>query len=65
GVIVDAELGLVVVDRNTVQVSLGDVMLTFNGSEEVAAHPIFSHPTQNFGVVQFDPSLVSGSFTAA
>ncbi|CAM9908934.1 unnamed protein product, partial [Ectocarpus sp. 8 AP-2014] len=65
GVIVDAELGLVVVDRNTVQVSLGDVMLTFNGSEEVAARPIFSHPTQNFGVVQFDPSLVSGSFTAA
>ncbi|CBN75278.1 conserved unknown protein [Ectocarpus siliculosus] len=65
GVIVDAELGLVVVDRNTVQVSLGDVMLTFNGSEEVAARPIFSHPTQNFGVVKFDPSLVSGSFTAA
>ncbi|CAM9666126.1 unnamed protein product [Ectocarpus fasciculatus] len=65
GVIVDAELGLVVVDRNTVQVSLGDVMLTFNGSEEVAARPVFSHPTQNFGVVQFDPSLVSGSFTAA
>ncbi|CAB1118589.1 unnamed protein product [Ectocarpus sp. CCAP 1310/34] len=65
GVIVDAELGLVVVDRNTVQVSLGDVMLTFNGSEEVAARPIFSHPTQNFGVVQFDPSLISGSFTAA
>ncbi|CAM9570812.1 unnamed protein product, partial [Scytosiphon promiscuus] len=65
GVVVDKELGLVVVDRNTVQVSLGDVMLTFNGSEEVAAWPIFSHPTQNFGVVQFDPSSVRGSFTAA
>lgn len=33
--------------------------------QEVAARPVFSHPTQNFGVVQFDPSLVSGSFTAA
>lgn len=43
----------------------GVVWLTCVQRQEVAARPIFSHPTQNFGVVQFDPSLVSGSFTAA
>ena len=31
----------------------------------MVAHPIFSHPIQNFSVVQFDPSLVKGSYSAA
>ena len=35
GVIVDAKRGLVVIDRNTVPLAMGDVRITFNGTVEV------------------------------
>ncbi|KAI3430723.1 hypothetical protein D9Q98_005309 [Chlorella vulgaris] len=49
-------LGLVVVDRNTVSVSTGDVLLSFGAyPAELPAAVRFLHPLHNFGLVSYDP----------
>ena len=61
GLIVDAEHGLVVVDRNTVPVAVGDVRVTVAGSVEIPARVAFVHPLHNLTLLEFDPALLDGT----
>ena len=58
GLIVDTERGWVVVDRNTVPETMGDAVLTFNGTLEVTARVAALHPVHNLAVLQYDPALL-------
>jgi pro-apoptotic serine protease NMA111 len=61
GLIVDKKDGLILVDRNTVPTSLGDVSVTFAGALDIPAKVVFIHPLHNLAFIQYDPALLGSA----
>src|SRR6185295_11368686 len=61
GLVVDAARGLIVVDRNTVRVSMGDVRVVFAGTLEIPGKVEFVHPLHNLAIISYDPKLIGNT----
>jgi hypothetical protein len=57
---VDTEKGLIVVDKNTIPLSLGDLRIIFGASAEIPGKVLYLHPIHNFAIIRYDPSLLIG-----
>lgn len=55
---VGARTGLVVADRNTAAVAVGDINLTFASSITIPATLLFLHPIHNLAILRYDPVLL-------
>ena len=61
GLIVDAKRGLVLVDRDTVPVAMGDARITFAGALQIPAKVLYLDPLHDLAVLQYDPKLIGST----
>ena len=65
GIVIDANAGLLAVDRTTVPSNLGDITLTFAGSIQIPAKVAYMHPLHNMALLQYDPKLLGKTIVRA
>ncbi|KAI9315797.1 trypsin-like cysteine/serine peptidase domain-containing protein [Zopfochytrium polystomum] len=61
GLVVDAENGIILVSRNIVPTTMGDVSITFAESIIIWGRVIFLHPTHNLCFLSYDPKLLGNT----
>ncbi|XP_021755026.1 protease Do-like 7 isoform X1 [Chenopodium quinoa] len=58
-------MGLVVVDKNTIAISASDIMLSFAAFPiEIPGEVVFLHPVHNYALVAYDPSALGAAGAA-
>ncbi|XP_048495414.1 protease Do-like 7 isoform X2 [Beta vulgaris subsp. vulgaris] len=58
-------MGLVVVDKNTVAISASDIMLSFAAFPiEIPGEVVFLHPVHNYALIAYDPSALGAAGAA-
>ena len=61
GLVVDAERGLVVVDRVTLPTATADIRVVVGGAVEIPARAVLVHPQNGLAVIAFDPARLAGA----
>ena len=61
GLVVDADRGLVVVDRHTLPEALADIRVVVGGAVEIPARPVLLHPQNGLAVIAYDPAALEGT----
>jgi S1-C subfamily serine protease len=65
GLVINAENGLAVVSRTIVPHGLCDINITVADSININAQVVFLHPSQNYTIIRYDPSLIQAPLQSA
>jgi S1-C subfamily serine protease len=61
GLIIDTDQGLILTDRDTVPVLLGDLHVSLAGQLRLPARVVYLHPVHNLAVLRVDPASLARS----
>ncbi|KAG0239678.1 serine protease [Actinomortierella wolfii] len=59
GLVVSTDPPMIVCDRDTIPISIGDIFITFANSVIIPGRLMYLHPHYNFVVVTYDPKLIA------